>query len=315
MGSKNHIFASDKGIIRGAVIVFNDITERRKKEKEVRQLMEESQKKAEALSLSAGVLESGLEKIAKGDLTFQAPIIEGDPLSKLKKDYNLSVDSIKKVIEELEKSVKQIEVTTKETSRGTTEISKSTEQVAVGTQKSADGAKKQLEIKARNIFIEESNEPNYYKGGDPPSGWALNTDIIARAFKEAGFDLRILINEDITKNFKEYPVKAIWNQSVPDIDIDYRRIQNMEVFFERNASVLTLKFDAASDENLNKWMPGDVVFFDMDEDGYSDNVGIISDATTRNGSPKIIYNYIDPGFTTEADILGSKIITGHYRYP
>jgi methyl-accepting chemotaxis protein len=63
----------------------------------------------------------------------------------LKKDYNLSVDSIKKVIEELEKSVKQIEVTTKETSRGTTEISKSSEQVAVGTQKSADGAKKQLE--------------------------------------------------------------------------------------------------------------------------------------------------------------------------
>jgi methyl-accepting chemotaxis protein len=133
------------GNVENLLVVFNDITERRKKEKEVRQLMEESQKKAEALSLSAGVLESGLEKIAKGDLTFQAPVIEGDPLSKLKKDYNLSVDSIKKVIEELEKSVKQIEVTTKETSRGTTEISKSTEQVAVGTQKSADGAKKQLD--------------------------------------------------------------------------------------------------------------------------------------------------------------------------
>ena len=134
-----------EGIVENLLVVFNDITERRKKEKEVKQLIEESQKKAEALSLSAGVLENGLEKIAKGDLTFQAPIVEGDPLSKLKKDYNLSVDSIKKVIEELEKSVKQIEVTTKETSQGTTEISRSTEQVAVGTQKSADGAKKQLE--------------------------------------------------------------------------------------------------------------------------------------------------------------------------
>ena len=134
-----------EGNVENLLVVFNDITERRKKENEVRQLMEESQKKAEALSLSAEILESGLEKIAKGDLTFRAPIIEGDPLSKLKKDYNLSVDSIKKVIEELEKSVKQIEVTTQETSRGTTEISKSTEQVAVGTQKSADGAKKQLD--------------------------------------------------------------------------------------------------------------------------------------------------------------------------
>jgi methyl-accepting chemotaxis protein len=132
------------GQVESLLIVFNDITERRKKEKEVKQLMEESHKKAETLSASASVLESGLERIAKGDLTFVAPLVDGDPLFKLKKDYNLSVDSIKKVIGELEKSVKQIEVTTQETSRGTTEISKSTEQVAIGTQRTADGAKKQL---------------------------------------------------------------------------------------------------------------------------------------------------------------------------
>ncbi|MDD1696256.1 MAG: methyl-accepting chemotaxis protein [Methanoregula sp.] len=134
-----------EGNVENLLVVFNDITERRKREKEVRQLMEESQKKAEALSASAKVLESGLEKISQGDLTFHAPVVEGDPLIKLKKDYNLSIDSIKKVIEELEKSVKQIEVTTRETSRGTTEISKSTEQVAVGTQRSADSAKRQRE--------------------------------------------------------------------------------------------------------------------------------------------------------------------------
>jgi uncharacterized protein YijF (DUF1287 family) len=177
------------------------------------------------------------------------------------------------------------------------------------------GAKKQLEIKAQNIFIEGSGQSNYYKGGDPPEQWALNTDIIARAFKEAGFDLRTLINEDITKNIKKYPLKAIWNQNVPDIDIDYRRIQNMEVFFKRKADSLNIRFDPANEENLNTWFPGDVVFFDMDRDGYTDNVGIISDLTTRNGTPKVIYNYIDPGYTAEANILGNKIITGHYRFP
>jgi methyl-accepting chemotaxis protein len=133
------------GNVESLLIVFNDITERRKKEKEFKQLMEETQKKAEALSASAVFLENGLERISKGDLTFHIPLVDGDPLIKLKKDYNVSVDSIKKVIEELEKSIKQIEVTTQDTSRGTTEISKSTEQVAVGTQKSADGAKKQLD--------------------------------------------------------------------------------------------------------------------------------------------------------------------------
>jgi len=133
------------GNVESLLIVFNDITERYKKENEVKQLMEDTQKKAEALSASAAVLESGLERITKGDLTFHIPLVDGDPLIKLKKDYNISVDSIKKVIEELEKSIKQIEVTTQDTRRGTTEISKSTEQVAAGTQKSAAGAKKQID--------------------------------------------------------------------------------------------------------------------------------------------------------------------------
>ena len=37
--------------------------------------MEETQKKAEALSASAAVLEGGLERIAKGDLTFHIPLV------------------------------------------------------------------------------------------------------------------------------------------------------------------------------------------------------------------------------------------------
>ena len=176
------------------------------------------------------------------------------------------------------------------------------------------GAKKQLEIKSKNIFIEGSQEPNYYKGGDPPAEWALNTDIIARAFKEAGYDLRIIINEDIKENFGEYPLQKLWNQRATDIDIDYRRIQNMEIFFQRNASSLITDFNSADPGNLEKWFPGDVVFFDMNKDGYTDNVGIISDNTTRNGTPKIIYNYIEPGYTVEENILESTIITGHYRY-
>ena len=178
-----------------------------------------------------------------------------------------------------------------------------------------EGAKKQLALKSKNIFIENSGESNYYKDGDPPEEWALNTDIVARSFKEAGFDLRILINTDIKSNMAEYPLKAIWNQNSADIDIDYRRIQNMEVFFERNAVSLNIRIDPSNEDILNTWVPGDVVLFDMDEDEYTDNIGIISDSTARNGTPKVIYNYIDPGYTTEANILSSKIITGHYRYP
>jgi methyl-accepting chemotaxis protein len=134
-----------EGNVESLLVVYNDITDRRKKEAEVRQLMEDSKKKADDLSQSATVLEDGLARIARGDLSFVAPAAEGDPLIKLKQDYNAAVSSVKKVMEELEKSVKQLEVTTQDTSKSTTEISRSTEQVAVQTQKSADGARKQLD--------------------------------------------------------------------------------------------------------------------------------------------------------------------------
>ena len=177
------------------------------------------------------------------------------------------------------------------------------------------GAKRQLEIGAKNIFLEGANEPNYYNGGDPPENLALCTDMIARAFKDAGFSIRDLVDSDIANNFSEYPLKEIWNQTVTDSNIDYRRIQNLEIFFKRNSQVIITIFNPADIDNLNQWLPGDIVFFDMDGDSYSDNVGILSDVTTRDGAPKVIYNYIDPGCTCEEDILGKEKIIGHYRYP
>jgi methyl-accepting chemotaxis protein len=134
-----------EGIVESLLVVYNDITDRRRKEGEVKQLMADSRKKAEDLSSSATVLEDGLARIAKGDLSFVAPVSEGDPLVRLKQDYNAAVTSIRQVMEELEKSIKQLEVTTQDTSRSTSEISKSTEQVAVQTQKTADGTKKQMD--------------------------------------------------------------------------------------------------------------------------------------------------------------------------
>ena len=71
------------------------------------------------------------------------------------------------------------------------------------------GAKKQLEIKAENIKLAEG-EPNYYKGGDPPEDLALCTDIVARAFLCAGYDLSELVSIDISKNFSQYYLKEMW---------------------------------------------------------------------------------------------------------
>ncbi|MCJ7665319.1 MAG: DUF1287 domain-containing protein, partial [Actinobacteria bacterium] len=168
---------------------------------------------------------------------------------------------------------------------------------------------------AKNIFTAGEEEPNYYKGGDPPAGFAISTDIIARSLLDAGFVLMDLVYEDIASNFSQYPLRQIWGQTVCDPNIDYRRIQNLEVFLSRNASNLSIVFNPVSIENLSSWYPGDIVLFDMDLDGFTDCAAIISDNTDRDGIPKVIYNYIEPGYTVEADILKEKVITGHYRFP
>jgi methyl-accepting chemotaxis protein len=134
----------ESGAVDSLLVVYNNITHRRRQEHEIQNLMEDSRKKATEISESATVLETGLSRMAEGDLTFIAAIVENDPLVALKKDYNKATSSIKAVIEEIAQAAHQLDLTTADTGKSTQEISKSTEQVAISTQESAEGAKKQL---------------------------------------------------------------------------------------------------------------------------------------------------------------------------
>ena len=134
-----------QGAVDSVLVVYNDITDSRKKELEVTQLMEDAKLRAEALSASADVLENGLSRIANGDLSFTAPIADNDPLVKLKSDYNGAVSSIHDLVLDLGNAIKKMKVTTMDTSKSTQEISKSTEQVAIQTQRTSEGTKKQMD--------------------------------------------------------------------------------------------------------------------------------------------------------------------------
>jgi methyl-accepting chemotaxis protein len=124
--------------------VYVDMTTRRKQEKEILTMMEEAKAKAELLSASASELQTGLAKIAAGDLTYELSIDDADPLLSLKKDYNSSVTAIRAVIAELMQAIHKLDVTIKDTIRSTDEIAKATEQVAISSQKATDNAKVQL---------------------------------------------------------------------------------------------------------------------------------------------------------------------------
>lgn len=141
----------------------------------------------------------------------------------------------------------------------------------------------------------------YYSGGYPPDTEGVCTDVVWRAFKNAGYSLKDLIDEDIQNNTSSYPRV----QGKPDPNIDFRRVPNLITFFSRNATSLTLDLS-----QIAEWQPGDIVTFEQK------HVGIISDKRNKNGIPYLIHNGGQKN--REEDILEiysihSKI-SGHFRW-
>lgn len=137
----------------------------------------------------------------------------------------------------------------------------------------------------------------YYDGGYPPQDIGVCTDVIWRAFKNAGYSLRAMVDQDIRRRPNQYlKIKQ------RDPNIDFRRVSNLHVFFEEYAVSLTLDPD-----QIEKWQPGDIVIFDQDE-----HIGMISDKRNNKGQPYIIHNGGQPN--REEDYLKRNKITGHYRF-
>jgi len=143
-----------------------------------------------------------------------------------------------------------------------------------------------------------------YPGGDVSSDRGACTDVVIRAFRNAGIDLQQLIHEDMKKNFNSYPRK--WGLAEPDPNIDHRRVPNQIQFFKTYGKSLTLEVEG----HLDEWKWGDVVYWRF-PDGR-DHCGIISDRTTRDGIPLVIHN---AGLAREENALLRWEITGHFRYP
>ena len=127
--------------------------------------------------------------------------------------------------------------------------------------------------------IDAINKPKYkseyYAGGYPPDDEGVCTDVIWRALKNAGYILKDMIDEDIRNNINEYPRV----EGKPDSNIDFRRVPNLMVYFERNHISLTTDLN-----KIEEWQPGDIVVFG------NDHVGIISDKRNKRGIPYLIHN-------------------------
>ena len=146
-------------------------------------------------------------------------------------------------------------------------------------------------------------DSSYVAGGYPSDDVGVCADTIWRAFKNAGYMLKDMIDLDTLNNPDDY----FSNGEKRDTNIDFRRVRNLKVFFDKYAESLTL-----DPKKIEEWQPGDIVIFGKN---YT-HIGIISDKRNKDGIPYLIHNAGQ--LKREEDTLikwaNKKTITGHYRW-
>jgi uncharacterized protein len=140
-----------------------------------------------------------------------------------------------------------------------------------------------------------------FPGGDVPIERGVCTDVVVRAYRHAGIDLQVLVNQDMSRSFRAYP--QLWGLPGPDSNIDHRRVPNLATFFKRNGTSLPISARASD------YTAGDIVTWRLSS-GVP-HIGIVTDRR-EGGRPLIVHN-IGAGTQVE-DVLFSYVITGHYRY-
>ena len=140
-----------------------------------------------------------------------------------------------------------------------------------------------------------------FPGGDIPMERGVCSDVIVRAYRHAGLDLQLLVNQDMSGSFHSYP--QLWGLAKPDPNIDHRRVPNLAAFFRRHGRSLPVSTRASD------YSAGDIVTWRL-ASGVP-HIGLVADRLER-GRPLVIHN-IGAGAQVE-DVLFSYAITGHYRY-
>ena len=167
------------------------------------------------------------------------------------------------------------------------------------TDKDNDGIDDQTDIlnNVRDyIKINPKYKSKYYATGYPNDEYGVCTDVVAFGLKGAGYDLMNLVNEHIKTNRNLYDIDVI------DKNIDFRRVQNLKVYLDNNAIVLTNDIN-----KIKEWQGGDIVVF-------KNHIGIVSDKRNKKGIPFIIHHANPYQRYYEEDILEYRNdIIGHYR--
>ena len=156
------------------------------------------------------------------------------------------------------------------------------------------------------IGVTVSYDPAYvglaYPMGDTARSRGIGSDVVIRALRDAhDIDLQHLVHNDIKRAFNAYP--KLWDRTLPDTNIDHRRVPNLETYFARHGMA------QATSANPADFQPGDIVTWRLP--GDRPHIGIISRSLSSAGTPLILHNI---GNGAEAsDILFHYPIVHHFH--
>ena len=167
------------------------------------------------------------------------------------------------------------------------------------TDKDLDGIDDQTDILnsvREYIKTKPKYKSKYYSTGYPSDNYGTCTDVVAFGLLGAGYDLRELVNIDIKNNKEKYDIDII------DKNIDFRRVNNLKIYFDNNAISLTTDI-----YDTTNWQGGDIVVFKK-------HIGIVSDKRNKKGITFVIHHYSPYQIYYEEDILEKRDdLVAHYR--
>lgn len=169
--------------------------------------------------------------------------------------------------------------------------------------KDGDGVDDRTDLLLSARHYIENKKPiyksKYYVGGYPDDKYGVCTDVVGFASLNAGYDMMQLIDNDIARYPNDYKIET------PDKNIDFRRVSNLWVYYEKYAQSLTVDIT-----DIKEWQGGDIVIF-------YEHIGIVSDRRNARGIPYVIHHSGSPQLWYEEDILEKRKkdndILAHYR--
>lgn len=146
------------------------------------------------------------------------------------------------------------------------------------------------------IATKPKYQSKYYGSGYPDDEYGVCTDVVAFGLLGAGYDLMMLVNNDVKARNDVYKINTI------DKKIDFRRVNNLKIFFDEHALSLTIDV-----HDIHAWQGGDIIVFKK-------HIGVVSDKRNKKGIPYVIHHGSPYQLFYEEDILEQRSdIIGHYR--